>query len=220
MLTIAREDNLRLSAPRQTFCRAGELLFRSSLTLWSGSQTVVLMLKALLLAPVLLFALSVCASAQTKPDPQDVRQSDPSQKSGEDMGPAAEEIMRRAEIRREEDSHKEMVERADEAAQIGDEILTAYKKKKSLSGDDLKKLERLDKLAHKIRGGAGGSDDDEVLENPPDRLADAVARLAEISDTLNKSVQKTSRLVISAAVIKHSNELIELIKRIRSIQQP
>src|SRR5205085_2224027 len=141
MLTIAREDNLRLSAPRQTFCRAGELLFRSSLTLWSGSQTVVLMLKALLLAPVLLFALSVCASAQTKPDPQDVKQSDPSQKSGEDMGPAAEEIMRRAEIRREEDSHKEMVERADEAAQIGDEILTAYKKKKSLSGDDLKKLE-------------------------------------------------------------------------------
>ena len=86
--------------------------------------------------------------------------------------------------------------------------------------DDLKKLERLDKLAHKIRSGAGGSDDDEVLENPPDRLADAVARLAEISDTLNKSVQKTSRLVISAAVIKHSNELIELIKRIRSIQQP
>ena len=59
-----------------------------------------------------------------------------------------------------------------------------------------------------------------MLENPPDRLADAVARLAEISDTLNKSVQKTSRLVISAAVIKHSNELIELIKRIRSIQQP
>ena len=177
------------------------------------------MLKALLLVSVLLFALSVCASAQTKPDPQDIK-SDPSQKSGEDMGPATEEIMRRAEIRREEDSHKEMVERADEAAQIGGELLTSYKKKKSLSGDDLKKLERLDKLAHKIRSGAGGSDDDEVLENPPDRLADAVARLAEISDTLNKSVQKTSRLVISAAVIKHSNELIELIKRIRSIQQP
>ena len=76
------------------------------------------------------------------------------------------------------------------------------------------------KLAHKIRGGAGGSDDEGGLENPPDRLADAVSRLAEISDTLNKSVQKTSRLVISAAVIKHSNELIELIKRIRSIQQP
>ena len=69
------------------------------------------MLKALLLASVLLFAPSVCASAQTKPDPQDIK-GDPSQKSGEDMGPAAEEIMRRAEIRREEDSHKEMVERA------------------------------------------------------------------------------------------------------------
>ena len=178
------------------------------------------MLKALILVPVLLFALSAGASAQAKSDAQDIKQGDPAQKSGEDMGPAAEEIMRRAEIRREEDSHKEMVERADEAAQIGGDLLTSYKKNKTLGGDDLKKLERLDKLAHKIRGGAGGSDDEGGLENPPDRLADAVSRLAEISDTLNKSVQKTSRLVISAAVIKHSNELIELIKRIRSIQQP
>src|SRR5947209_7872615 len=92
------------------------------------------MLKALLLVPVFLFALSVCAHAQTKADPQDAK-GDPDQKSREDMGPATEEIMRRAEIRREEDSHKEMVERADEAAQIGGEILTSFKKKKSLSSD-------------------------------------------------------------------------------------
>jgi hypothetical protein len=91
---------------------------------------------------------------------------------------------------------------------------------KSLNKDDLKKLDRMEKLVRKIRGGAGGSDDDEPLDNPPQGMDKAVARLAELSDQLNKSVQKTSRLVISAAVINSSNQLIELIKHIRSIPHP
>jgi len=78
----------------------------------------------------------------------------------------------------------------------------------------------MEKLARKIRGGTGGSDDDAPLENAPRQLDKALARLAEVSGQLNKSVQKTSRLVISASVINSSNELIELIKHIRSIQHP
>jgi len=135
------------------------------------------------------------------------------------MGKPAEEIIARAEIRHAEETHKEMVERAGEAAQIGGEILSDYKKNNALSGDDFKKLDRLEDLAHKIRSTAGAGEDVE-LEDPPSKLEDAVKRLADASDLLNKSVQKTSRLVISAAVINHSNELIELVKRIRSIQHP
>jgi hypothetical protein len=137
-----------------------------------------------------------------------------------ELGSPEEEIIRRAEIKHEEESHKEMVERADEAALIGEQLLNAFQKSKSFGKDDLKKLDRMEKLARKIRGGAGGSDDDSPLENPPQQLEKAVARLAEISGQLNKSVQKTSRLVISAAVINSSNELIELIKHIRSIPRP
>lgn len=129
-------------------------------------------------------------------------------------------MLRRAEIRREEETHKEMVERADEAAQIGDYLLTSFKKNSSLSRDDLKRLERLEKLARKIRGGAGGSDDEEELSDPPGQIAGAVARLAKLTGDLKESVSKTSRLVISANVIQHSNEMIELIRHIRTIKQP
>jgi uncharacterized phage infection (PIP) family protein YhgE len=113
-----------------------------------------------------------------------------------------------------------MVERADQAAQLGDEILSSFKRNNSLTRDDLKKLERLEKLARKIRGGAGGSDDDEQLQDPPGMIEGALTRLAELSGDLKKSMSKTSRLVISATVIERSNEMIELIRHIRNIKRP
>ncbi len=129
-------------------------------------------------------------------------------------------MLRRAEIRREEETHKGMVERADEAAQIGDELLASYKKNNTLTRDDQKRLERLEKLARKIRGSAGGSDDEEGLSDPPVQVEPAVTRLAKLTCDLKESVSKTSRLVISANVIRRSNEMIELIHHIRTIKQP
>jgi HPt (histidine-containing phosphotransfer) domain-containing protein len=174
------------------------------------------MLKTTFLFLSIFFTLACVAQAQDA----DVQDTMPGTQHGrDDMGKPTEEIIKRAEIRHEEETHKEMVDRAGEAAQIGGEILSDYKKNSALSGEDLKKLDRLDKLAHKIRGSAGASED-VALEDPPSQLEDAVKRLADASDLLNKSVQKTSRLVISAAVIDRSNELIGLIKRIRNIQHP
>lgn len=186
------------------------------------------MTKRALLLITFSFALAGVAAAQQTdttrsappPDPTDARSNDSKERSKDDMGSPAEEMLRRAEIKHEEESHKEMVERADEAAQIGDELLSSYKKNRTLSRDDLKKLERLDKLVKKIRGSAGGTDDDDSLDHPPDQIGAAVQLLAETSDMLKTSVEKSSRLVIPAAVIRRSNELIELIRRIRTIQQP
>lgn len=179
------------------------------------------MLRVSILTAAFVAALSVGAYAQRPaiPQPDDPPPHDGRRKPGL-MGSPEEEMLRRAEIRHEEESHKEMVERADEAAQLGDEILNSFKRNNSLTRDDLKKLERLEKLARKIRGGAGGSDDAEKLQDPPGRIGGAVARLAELSGALKKSVLKTSRLVISAAVIERSNEVIELVRHIRSIKQP
>ncbi|HEX3560209.1 MAG TPA: hypothetical protein VHU19_13470 [Pyrinomonadaceae bacterium] len=157
------------------------------------------------------------ASAQTTVDAQDRRPGEASHKQGRDIGTPEEEIIRRAQIKHEEDSHKELVARAGEMAQIGAELLDSFNKSKSLSRGDLKKLDRMEKLAHKIRSSAGASDDEEELEKPPAGMEEVVKRLAEVSGVLNKNVQKTSRLVISAAVIKNSNELIELIRRIKSL---
>ncbi|HWS56098.1 MAG TPA: hypothetical protein VN228_18300 [Pyrinomonadaceae bacterium] len=136
------------------------------------------------------------------------------------FGSPEAELLKRAEIRHEEESHREMVERADETVRLGTDLLDAFGRQKSFSRDDLKRLEKMEKLARKIRGGAGGSDDDEQLEDPPAQLDQAVARLADVSGKLGQSVRKTSRLVVSGAVIKHSNELLELIRHIRAFVKP
>lgn len=171
------------------------------------------LIAAIVSAPLASYAQSVPGMHDDPPP------SHGTQRAG-DMGTPEQEMLQRAQIRHEEDIHKEMVERADEAAQIGDELLASFKKNNSLTRDDLKKLERLEKLARKIRGTAGGSDDDEELTDPPGKIESAVTRLAKLSGALKESVLKTSRLVISASVIEHSNEMIELIRHIRSIKQP
>jgi hypothetical protein len=174
------------------------------------------MIRVLILTSVLFACLAVNASAQVSHDAEQSASPVP-QKRG-DIGSPAEEMLRRAEIKHEEESHTEMVERSDEAAQIGEEILDSYNKNKSLTTGDFKKLERMEKLARKIRGSAGGSDKVDDSEDPPGKIEAAVERLAELSGALKKSVAKTSRLVISAAVIKNSNEMIELIRHIRNIK--
>jgi hypothetical protein len=183
-----------------------------------GIQGLVQSFRSLLLALTLLATLAATAAAQRGQSTVGDA-SNQSPRRGE-IGSPEEEIIRRAEIKHEEESHKEMIERADEAALIGEQLLNTFQKNKSLSRDDFKKLERMEKLARKIRGSTGGSDDEAPLDNPPQQMDKALARLAEVSGQLDKSVQKTSRLVISAAVINSSNELIELIKHIRSIQRP
>ncbi len=167
---------------------------------------------------VLLALNPVGASAQL-PGADEPRPGPKSQRSG-DFGSPEAEMLRRAEIRHEEETHKEMVERADEAAQIGDDVLASFKKNNSLTRDDVKRLERLEKLARKIRGSAGGSDGDEELSDPPGKIEGAVTRLAKLAGDLKESVSKTSRLVISGNVIRHSNEMIELIRLIRTFKQP
>jgi hypothetical protein len=176
------------------------------------------MIRVFVLTTVIFVSLAVNVSAQVSHDDQ--MSAPPVPRRRGEIGSPAEEMLRRAEIKHEEESHSEMVERSDEAAQIGEEILDSFSKNKSLTADDFKKLERMEKLARKIRGSAGGSDKVEGSETPPGKIEAAVERLAAISGALKKSVAKTSRLVISAAVIKNSNEVIELIRHIRSIKQP
>jgi hypothetical protein len=132
------------------------------------------------------------------------------------IGPEAE-IYHRAAIKREVEAHREMLERAQENTRLGAELLAAVGKGAQPNGLDLKKLDQMEKLARKIRGGAGGSQDDEMLQNPPRELVAAVQTLAEASEHLLKDVEKTSRLVTSATVIKRSNEVIQLVRHVKSI---
>ncbi len=137
-----------------------------------------------------------------------------------DLDSPEREMISRAAIRHDEAVHRENIERAKEGSDLGAQLLDTFTRYQALSREDIKKLERMEKLARKIRGGVGGSNDDAELEDTPRDLAAALKRLAELSEDLHKRVEKTTRHVVSAAVIERSNEVIELLRHIRTITRP
>lgn len=177
-------------------------------------------LKKTLCGVAALLLLAPAAAAQRQSPPLPTLPGDEAEQRGRPLGTPEEEIIKRAEIRRMEEGHSDMVERAEEAARLGVDLRAAFDREKGFSREDLKRLEKLEKLARKIRGNAGGSDDDALLEDPPAKLEEAIARLADVTAKLNESVRKTTRLVVSGTVIQCSNELIELVRHIRAFVKP
>jgi hypothetical protein len=169
----------------------------------------------LLFAGFLFFVLNSDARAQSSSDnsspliPNAIKDAPPA------VGPEAE-MLHRAAIRRQEEAHQEMVERAKENTRLGLQLAEAVGRGASPHADELKKLDRMEKLARKIRGESGGSEDEDGLQNPPGDVSAAVRLLAETSQNLLKEVEKTSRLVTSATVIKRSNEVIQLVRHVKS----
>lgn len=135
---------------------------------------------------------------------------------GPDLGSPEEEMRARNEIKIAEKERQENLERAREVAQLGAEIRDSFLKSQMIGTVEIKKLERLEKLARRIRSRAGGSDDDEMLDNIPASIGPAVSRLADTSVALCKGVEKTPRMVISTTVIERANELLEIIRFIRT----
>ena len=127
-----------------------------------------------------------------------------------------EEIRAKRAIKLAEKEHKENLGRAREIAQLGKELQESLKGKTTLDRDSLKKIERLEKLTKKIRGEAGGEEEEvDIVDRPPDITA-AATQIAETSEGLSKNVQNTPRQVVSASVIGSANVLLELIKMLRA----
>src|SRR5713226_2056560 len=146
----------------------------------------------------LLSACSIVLSAQTPsvnpPKPNDPTSTDKSESSTDklpDLGPMEEEMRKKREIKLAEKEYKENLSRAREVAELGVQLHDSYKQKKSLTREDTKKLERIEKLTKRIRNEAGGSDEEASLDDPPQALEPALSRLAEVSGSLRKVVEKT-----------------------------
>ena len=132
------------------------------------------------------------------------------------VGTPEAEMMARHNLKAAEKDHLENLERAREAAQLSTEIRDAYLRNKAFGRIEEKKLERLQKITRKIRSEAGGSDGEVTIENPPTQIEPALTRISEISEKMRKVVEKTPRQVISASVIEHANELLEVIHYLRT----
>jgi len=130
-----------------------------------------------------------------------------------------EEIRAKREIKLAEKDHQENLNRAKEIGEIGKQLRESFSGKDTLDRDNFKKIERLEKLAKKIRSEAGGDDEELTFPRPSD-LPSAIKQISEASETLSKDVQNTPRRVVSASVITHANVLLELIKIARTIARP
>ena len=170
--------------------------------------------------PFLVILLSLlCAAgavAQTSSIPPPNRNFPP----GADERPLTDlekELNAKRAIKLAEKEHEENLDRAREISDIGKELRSCVAKPKlSIDREFLKKIERLEKLTKKIRGEAGGEDEDVKMANRPSDLNSAVTQIAEVSESFAKDVQNTPRQVVSASVISTSNVLLELIKIFQS----
>jgi len=181
----------------------------------------LMLFRVLLLALLIICAFDLAYSQvpDASGSPGDTMGADKGARSRHDkemIGEPQQEMLVRREIETAEKEHRENVDRAREAAQLSTEIRDTFVTNKALGKTEIKKLDRLEKITRKIRSEAGGSEDDATLENPPNEMTGALSRLAETSDKLKKGVENTPRQVISASVIEHANELLELIRFVRS----
>lgn len=171
-----------------------------------------------LISFVILFCIP-CAAQNTRTNvpinPVSADKSSPTDES-QAANAMAEEMRVKRAIKYAEKEHRQSLDRAREASDLGQAIAASFKRKQSLDREDIKKLDRLEKLAKRIRSDAGGSDDEITLEKIPCDLADAINRIAEVASSLNDRVQETPRQVVSTTVIDKVNVLLELIGVVRN----
>lgn len=126
-----------------------------------------------------------------------------------------EEMRAKRVIRAAEKAHQENLLRARNLSFIASTLAAECKEKGQLDREDLKKLEKAEKLARSIRSAAGGSEDDVELEHRPGTLSAALKMFAEVATSLRINVEKTSKHVVSTAVIDEANVILELLRIVR-----
>jgi hypothetical protein len=124
------------------------------------------------------------------------------------------DTLKRMQIKREEDEHKKILEKGAQLERDA-ESLTKEAVNGHLPREGEKKLREIEKAARKIRSEFGGGGDDTPLDPLPASLDEALKRLDDASERLNKHLSKTSRRVISVSVVEVANEVTQLVKILR-----
>lgn len=133
-----------------------------------------------------------------------------------DQNETLRDTLTRMQIKREEGDFKKLVVKA-ETIREGARLLAAELVSggvDSIARRHDKRLREIEKFARQIRSDSGGSDDGEPTPPPPS-FNELVARLVAASERLNESMARTSRRVVSVAVIDSCSEVIDLVRQIR-----
>jgi hypothetical protein len=141
----------------------------------------------------------VAASRQTEPEEQNETMRD---------------TLKRMQIKREEDEHKKILEKGEQIEEEANLLLRDLNGRTQLPRATEKRLKNIEKFARQIRSDSGGSED-EPLDSIPSNLSETIKQLCEASERLNGNLAKTSRRVISLAVVTDATEIIQLTKLLR-----
>lgn len=129
-----------------------------------------------------------------------------------------EEMRVKRALQAADKAHKTNLERARNLASLSATLLGKFNENKCFDREDLKKLEKAEKLAKSIREAAGGSEDRVEIDNPPTDVGAALSKFSETAESLKLKVEKTPKHVVSTAVIDEANVLLELIRIVRIMQ--
>jgi nitric oxide reductase activation protein len=184
----------------------------------SLSNPAATLSKALIVISLIATPLSFAAgqSVVRKQRPP-AEQTKPEDDKEEPLTVVEEEMRAKRAIKEADREYQENLDRARDLSSLGSAIVTSFKQKNGLDPDDIKKLDKVEKLAKGIRRAAGGSEDKVEMEQPPKDLTSAMEMLSDLSQSLKEKVEKTPKHVISACVIDEANVLLELIRVLRTL---
>jgi hypothetical protein len=174
----------------------------------------------LLLVSVCLILCTLGAAAQgPKPQSsQDLPGKPREDRWNNEQDSAVPEDMRlRMAMERAESEHRKVLGDVDKLKELSSEVARDYQERGKLSGDDLKKVTTIEKLAKRVLDHALGDQvNDKALK--PITLAEAVDRMKVVASKINEAMKTETRYEVSAVVIADSNELIHLAQIIKRAQ--
>jgi hypothetical protein len=132
----------------------------------------------------------------------------------EEQNETFRDTLKKMQIKREEEEHKKLLRKAEQIKTDAGAL------QKEVSGEKLRRdadklLREIEKNARHLRSESGGGNNDHQLESVPDSLESAVSQLVESGEKLQTAMSKTSRHVVSAAVITHATDVLLLVKILR-----
>lgn len=136
--------------------------------------------------------------------------------SGAQIGRPEQEMIRKRQLEYAKKNYEEHLGRCREVARLGATLRIEYAKSPQLDKEDAKRLERIEKLAKRIREQMSEESDAQPLkESFPATLEEALTRLDTGAQELEKLTAATPRLVVSTAVLEKANEVEAVARYIR-----
>lgn len=170
------------------------------------------MLKIVLALLMMLSTFQLSARAQNDQSP--FKEDD---KDDDKKVTSLEETLTRAAIDREEEKNKKIVAAAEELNTLAKELLKTTQGQSVLTAANQKKLDRIEKLAKQVRADRGKGAED-VLENEPTTLTDALERLQKAAEDIENESCKLNRHSVNVTVIARVNEVLALTKTIKRLR--